>query len=290
MDSENKEKKTVKVTELHKLSPGLNIEGGLPQIALTKNNKNSIWVNVVTVLDCPLVGEHNITFDELVRTNPYPLLENAILEINERHFLATYLTIIGYYLENGFKLVKLDDKEKLNITIHIHQDVTCKPLMRIIECQMNDMIEYFNVDMDKINIDFRTDTPTYVTTDRNYDNTNILISLSQCAGFDEKYPAGTLITPTEFIPYDIKKKEIDYTKKYIVPNDLVTNINDILESKYNKYAVEYVNKNYHSNNQQKDKLHTAKILEKSDFHHLPLLHVDMLWNPDDRKEEIVIIE
>lgn len=285
---------TVNVTELYKIAPGLNIEGGLPQHNLINNNliqsKDVIWANVVIVLDCPLVGEHNITFDELVATNPYPLLENAIEEINEHKFLATYLMILGYYLENGRKLMCVSKDDILNITVHIHQDdKTCKPLRNIIINQLNELVKHFNIDVTHTEIVFRADTPTYVTTDQNCDNIHILISLSQCAGFDEKYPAGTMIIPTEFIPYDIKKKEINIKNKYQADNSLLKDLDDMLNSKFHKYAIEYINKNYQSNNPKKNKIHNVSKLSTKDFHHLPLLHVDQLWNPADRTEEITII-
>lgn len=72
---------------------GLNIEGGFPQRDLIKTNPNGRWVNIIFVLDRPLID--NITFDEILSNNKYPLLESAIDNLNEHHFLAAYLMVMS---------------------------------------------------------------------------------------------------------------------------------------------------------------------------------------------------
>jgi len=94
------------VTELHEIAEGLNIEGGFPGLDLRKVNKLGIWVNLVLVLDRPLID--NIVFDDLLKNNPYPLLENAIDEINEYKMFACYIMIVGYYLELLSMYIKME--------------------------------------------------------------------------------------------------------------------------------------------------------------------------------------
>ena len=162
------------INKIYELGSGLNIEGGYPYHDLIKQNNNAkrIWVNLVVVLDRPLID--NIVFDEIVANNKYPLLENAIENLNEHHFLATYLMTIGYYLEHGRNLVELSDSDKLKITIHVHQDITCLPLIDIIKHQLSDLITNCRINMENIELDFRTDTKTYVTTTHNYKDTHYI--------------------------------------------------------------------------------------------------------------------
>lgn len=279
---------TLKITELEKVAKALNIEGGDPAIDLKKNDfKNiKIWANTILVLDRPLID--NILFDELVANNKFPLLENAIDEINEHSMLASYLMIIGYYLEFGRSITDMKDNEKLNITIHLHQDKASMPLLDIIKKQLDNFIKYSKIQMKNINLDYRTDNVSYITTSKNYNDTHILISLSQCAGLAKDHPAGTFVMAYEFIPYSIDHKTIQVSRKYTVNNDLFTRLNMMLKSKYNKLAVDYINENYFSYNPTKNESHCAKVFVDDDFKVTSVLQVDKLWNPTDRDEMVKI--
>src|SRR6185312_16480063 len=90
----------LKVSEIYQLGGGLNIEGGYP---LRDLKKKSIWANIVVVLDRPLID--NIIFDDILANNKYPLLENALDDLNEHQFMAAYLLILAYYIENGRRLL-----------------------------------------------------------------------------------------------------------------------------------------------------------------------------------------
>lgn len=266
--------------ELYKLAGALNIEGGFPKRDLLKNNINGKWVNLVLVLDRPLVD--NITFDDLFANNKYPLLESAIDNLNEHQFLAAYMMIIGYYMENG----KKDTPEPLKITIHIHQDVTCQPLVdllkKFIELMRNDLNIKRNV-----MLDFRTDQLSYIKTVHEYESTDILISLSQCAGLDPNLLPGHLIVSDTFIPYDISNKKVNINKTYKSNNDLIMDLKDILKSKFNQYAVEFINKNYNSENPKKIN-HSAKLFILNDFEKTQILQVNELWNPTNSLEMVNI--
>lgn len=264
----------ISIKNLFKTAGALNIEGGFPVKYL---NNNSLWVNLVLVLDRPLID--NIIFDEILKNNKYPLLENSIEELNEHKFMASYLMVIGYYIENGRLLLNKTKDEDLNITIHVHQDKSCWLLIHMLRKYLKKMYEYFGFDMNKINIDYRTDDPYFISKSHNYCKTNILISLSQCAGLDPKLCSGELIIPNEFIPFNIDKNEVYCNQKYVVNNDLITRIDDILISKYNDYCVNYINKNYISFNPNKN--YNAKKLSKEDFKTTTILQVDKIWNPKD---------
>src|SRR5579863_9717735 len=97
----------INVTELHKIAPGLNIEGGYPLLDLLKTNNNGIWANIVLVLDRPLIDD--IIFDDILKNNKYPLLENAIHDINEHKFLVAFLITTLYYIEHAQELTNKDN-------------------------------------------------------------------------------------------------------------------------------------------------------------------------------------
>lgn len=265
------------VQHLYKLAGGFNIEGGFPAQDLLNSNPNALWVNLVLVLDRPLIDHH--LFDDIAAKNPYPLLESAIANINEAQMLSIYLMTIGYYLQNGTTLLQ---KQDLNVCIHIHQDVTCKPLINIIKTYVDDLTHHFGIK--NINVEYRNDTKWYQS--EVYNDVDILISLSQCAGLASHLDPGSMIIPTTFIPYDIVSSTVYITRQYLVKNDLIDRMPEILESKYHSYAVEYIQKHYRSANPQK--LQTANKSLLTDFHKTPILHVDRLWNPTNPNETIVL--
>ena len=294
---------SIRIGDLYQLGGGLNIEGGFPANDLNKKSlrSNKIWANLVLVLDRPLID--NIVFDDIMKNNPYPLLENALDDINEHQLLFAYLIIIAYYIDQGRELIRLLDNdegrelirlldnEKLKITIHVHQDVNCLPLIEIIKNQLDDFANAGHLDLSQVEIDFRRDDGHYQKTSHNYDGTHILISLSQCAGLDPKLPAGALIIPNEFIPYDIDSKTVYPNEKYTVKNDLleINRLKEILSAPYNSSAMEYINTQYKSYNNEKNQKYKANLMKVEDFVITPILQVNKLWNPTDQDEKVNIL-
>lgn len=280
----------ISVSELYKIGGGLNIEGGLPQIDLNKNKGEhaKIWANLVVVLDRPLID--NICFDFILNNNRYPLLENAIDNLNEHHFMTAFLLVICYYIKECHKFV---NKEKVKITIHVHQDSICMPLVSLINSHLHRLIASLktqsasepHLNLDRVTIEYRTDIGSYISTAHNYDDTDVLISLSQCAGLDPKYIAGTLIVPDTFIPFDIDSQTVDITKKYSVSNHLMGILDDILKWELHENIVNYVNKNYVSDCPSKK--FKAVLLSQSDFKVTNIIQVSKLWNPLDPHEKII---
>jgi hypothetical protein len=119
--------------KLYQFAPGLNIEGGYPFIDLHESNPHALWVNAIVVLDRPILD--NFLFCDLVekiRMNNYPLLENAIDNLNEHHMLARFLLVTLYYVANA--------KPGSNIVIHFHQDVIAKNLVQIFDIALGDLM------------------------------------------------------------------------------------------------------------------------------------------------------
>ena len=266
----------MKVSEISKFGAGLNIEGGFPKRDLPSGAK---WVNPTLVLDRPLVD--HINFDEIVRTNPFPLLENAIPEINERQMLATYLIMLNYYISNACELT---NKENPVIVIHLHQDENCKPLIQILQEFMNEL------NLLKGNITFETDKPNYQAMNHGKYECDILISLSQCAGLDPNVPAGSIIYADTFIPFDLVSHTVRLDQTYTVRNEFVYDIDKILgQGNVVQDIVNLVNSKYKSANPKKE-LMMAKVPVGSDFIRTSIVQVDRLWNPESPDQEIRVIE
>ena len=270
----------MEIQNLSKVACGLNIEGGFPHRDLIRTSPQALWVNLVIVLDRPLIDHH--LFDDILARNPYPLLENAITELNEARMFTAYLAIIGYYCEHGRSLINIKRDTPLRMTIHIHQDTVCQPLVDLLKSMVNEMMTYFSV-RDVI-IDYRTDSKWYAP--QEYGDAHILVSLSQCAGLDSQSEPGTLLVPSIFIPYDIDNKVIFKSRMYHANNDLPKHLTDILTSKYSAYAFDYVTTNYRSANPSKQ--HRVTPLAKEDFVECVLLQVDKLWNPTNPQEVVEI--
>jgi len=278
----------LRITELHKLATGINIEGGYPYRCLMRDNpfKNVIWGNIVLVLDRPLLD--NILFEEIekkIREDTSLILENLIDEINEHKMFATYLMILCYYIANGRQLLNKKKDDILHIVVHIHQDIVG---MNIISRFKKYLPEMKDIDLTKIIIEYRIDDYTFISTQHNYTNTDILLSLSQCAGLHPDLKPGDFIIPNTFIPYDIKNKKIYWLSQYKIPNNIVNELNNILNSKYNKLCKEYINNNYISLNSKKLN-DQANLLTKKDFYQTDVLQVTELWNPKDKNAIINII-
>jgi hypothetical protein len=277
----------IPIKNLHKFAGGLNIEGGFPALELKKHNQKGIWANLAVVLDQPVMtGE---TFDDLlgiVTENDYPLLENAINDLNEHKYIAASLLIIIYYLINVPKI--LNETRKLNMIIHIHQDVTCKPLLMIIKDYLSDIMRLLDLDEDKYNIKYLTDHGVYRKSDHNYENVDVLISISQCAGLAPEAGPGSMIISNEFIPYDVGNKCIHLDKKYQVDNDLVHRLQTILNSDLSEIVSRYVDNKYFSNNTSKNGRHNVFPLTDSSFAKAKILQVDGLWNPSNPDELVQI--
>lgn len=221
-----KSHKRISVNQLATIAPGLNIEGGFPFLDISE--KKLPWVNLVVVLDCPLMTK--VTFDELQKhcyEKNYPLLENGVKEIQEQCFLTVYLAIISYYLENHSR-----------ITVHVHQSQKdAFGLISILQKYLNLLI-----DSKQKKIDFRSDNPFYTNVRSKTIEGTILISLSQCAGFSLK--PGTFLVPDTFIPFDADSLTIDTNKMYKCPNQLISDLPFIMSSDCFQKAKQLVMKMY----------------------------------------------
>ena len=251
------------VNQIYTIGCGLNIEGGLPKCNLIRDNPNKkvLWANLILVLDRPLVD--NVLFSEIdqkMKDHNYPLLENTIDEINEHQMFAIYLATICYYIENGNRLLDKQTNDKLHLTIHVHQS---KLSMQLIDI-LHKLILKTNIDISHIHFDYRTDDPIFIATPHYYNDTDILISLSQSAGLDPTIVPGKMVISELFIPYDFANKKIYLGQGQFVENDILNNLANIIGSKYNMDSVDLINKEYVSKNLIKID-HKATPISLNDF-------------------------
>ena len=282
---------SMKSSELHKIAAGLNIEGGDPRLRLEKDHvegSNFLWANLILVLDRPLVD--GVIFEEIWNDNRYPLLENRIDELNEHHFMAAFLMILQYYVKNGHQMLNRSKDSKLKITVHLHQDPSRRELCNILDMHLRHLCKLMGGTPDQVELEYLTEDNAetfFVGTKTDYSKTDILVSLSQCAGFLPEYPPGTLHLADTFIPFSAASNVIDTTKEYKVDNDLMGRIDDILKSEFNSRSVGHVNSLYKSYNPKKsdDK---ARLLTKADFVETKILQVHGIWNPTNGDQLVTI--
>lgn len=260
--------KYLSASKLSYLAPGLNIEGGNPARDL---NSNSIWACLCVVLDRPLID--NISFDNVmasVKKNNYPLLENAIPNLNEKQMFSQMLCTALYYVELMIK------KSLTYLTIHVHQDIIAKNLITIFDSHFKKLMDNIGIKYENLVINYRTDTGHYLKTSVNNDKIDVLISFSQCAGLDANLEPGSMLVPNEFIP--MTDDRILCRDIYQSNNDLANHIEDVVKVSYHQYVVDYINDNYVSAKQCQGE---ARISDSKDFVISRLLQVSDLWCPSE---------
>ncbi len=277
------------IHNLHAIAGALNIEAGLPCLHM----KKGLWVNFILGLDNPL--ETQVTFDDLLEKfssslqcdcTDMAILENVVPEFNESRFFAFAIAVIGYYAEHGRERLDQRGSSPLHITVHIHQDgnlLSCQNLIRILRGYVSAMMDAF--EFENVAVEYRSDDRYYTTLEHDYSETDILISVSQCAIVDPEIKPGEIIVANEFVPYDVTRQSVNTDQTYSVHNDLVGTLDSIVQSEYSTYAVQFVDEHYRSFNRTKD--HASRFFA-DDFVRTKVLAANGMWNPssDDRYDVI----
>lgn len=279
---------------------GLNIEGGSPHRDLLETSRIALprWVNLVTVLDCPLDPCGGNFEDLLKEDRDLPLLENRIHSINEPQLIYVYMTVILDCVLEQARQTSREPGKYGKIVVHIHQFrsfggrwiALLKGLLNhFAEEHSREQLEGRSVSLDQV-IDWRSDQDTYADsgTDRDYQGTLVLISLSQCAGLSPEYPPGSMFVPNEFIPFDLDQGVILGNQRYAVDNALTPELLlEILQSPLGMHVCNFVNQYYRSSSEAKkgDPAHIARVPEASPVHCVPLLQVSRIWNPTHAEKQ-----
>jgi hypothetical protein len=265
---------------LGRVAAGLNIEGGYPGIDAGPNCR---WINVVSVLDRPLVD--NLPFDQLkqkVLENKYDLLEAGVDMLDEKRLLQILISILSFYIS----------KYK-SIIVHIHQaPEDAKGLQSILQQAVNEMAT-------DCKIQWRTDNPFYIRQPLTQPQASTpqtaavavvaaaaecVLSLSQCAGFLSCQPPGTLLIPSRFVPFDVKSNTVYMSKSYEVANGFLADVVQIAQAKeHHEFAAKCLIK-FKSQNVKKALSDLQGTIDPADFldsFRVPtaLLQVSDLWNP-----------
>lgn len=184
----------INIFNLDDISVGLNIEGNHPSYFIPKNCK---WYNIVQVIDEPLKGK---TFEKVMENkynNKYDYIEEAV-GIDKDNFISQLVD-----------LIKRISKDHKNVLVHVHQANGSTILDRTLEEATG-----IKCILDEIN--FYEHSVEYKTA---YPDIDALISISQCAGFNQ--PPGTWIIPTTYMTMDIDNNiiytECLYAMNYIRP-------------------------------------------------------------------------
>lgn len=256
---------------------GLNIEGGFPYEDLSHiHGDDAIWSNIIFVLDRPLVD--HLTFENVLNetnTKKYNMIERMFDKFNEHTMFSIMTTIITHYVK------KYDEP----IIVHIHQlSFFSHNIINLLKSMINKkMLE---------NITFITDNNTYYES-RNeiieqYKKSRIVLSFSQCAGFNKDHDSGTIYIANEFIPFNVNTNTISINESYKIKNDIINNLENILNGDDYQNIIDYIDSNYFDNESNINKKYEKSVkLTLSDFIETKILQVDNLWNPDVNCEYFV---
>lgn len=278
----------IPTNELKAISDGLNIEGGLPALAL---KEGQIWANLCVILDRPF--NDGLDFDEISSTNTYPLKESSIVSYNEAQVHYAFLTAIYYYITHAQRITQKHDQERVKVTVQLHRNSSGANHLKILEELMSiafkatPYMKLENLNTEK-NTQFVYDYPDcqvvvdyrfgYSSEDlNNYQGQDIVLSLGLASGFRSDWPSGTLLMSEKFIPIDLKDMVIQKNSCYAVANHLINALPDMLQQQ-NPTLLQAVSTHFRSLNPHKG-AHTAKNLSLCDFHSATLLQACEIFNP-----------
>lgn len=285
------------LNDLKFFADGLNVEGGIPAQNLTKKQ---IWADLSLVLDRPF--EDGVDLNEITETNSYPLKESSISSYNEAQANLTYLTVMHYYITHARKIAKKSQDDLVKMTVQVHRNGSGLPHLHLLEkLLLRAVPEFKGVKMDKgseKNAAFTYLYPDYNTiveyrygytpeTINNYQQQDIVLSISLNSGFNPLWPSGTLLIPFQFIPLDLETMNMNKNESYHVRNHLLEVLPDLIDSQ-NPAFVEIINDHFLSPNDAKKGL-LASSLKYEDFHPATLLQANGLFNPKALPNEFHLI-
>lgn len=299
------EKKTYPLHLLHNHGDALNIEGGL--IPLYKLKPHQIWVNLGIVLDKPF--EDGIDYNEWKKKNKYKLKETSFPNYNESLADYTYATLLKYYIDEAHTITNKPSSEPVKIIVHIHRGKSGPAHIALLEKLLtkcfysgkksenlssslhpkifNNAIATYRYPGNTI-IEYRYGSGLMPEIFGNFDNADIVISLSLVAGFNPNIPSGSIVVPTTFIPFTLFNMQLRKDLQYSVPNHLAKAIPKLVKSQDPK-VINIINKLFRSENRNKGHL-VAKRLTKGDFKIVTILQADGLFNAKLLPQTFEVIE
>lgn len=197
----------LKVKDLSNYAYGLNIEGCRPYYDMPKTCK---WYNIVQIIDVPFSSNNIQEILDDAKNNYRTIEESVGIKDSNLNFFCNLINDIKKKYDNEPKIL-----------VHIHQPSNNTIIDKLLLDKLNFTIKsgYHNVDIIKDRYNYFFDKEHYkVDYKRVYKKYDVIISLSQCAGFNSKeYPVGTFLIPNNYVNFDIENNII-YTNEHFNNN------------------------------------------------------------------------
>lgn len=234
--------------QLYKIAEALNIEDGFLA------TRAKIWANVTLVYDQPLQTHTDIY--TYLNQKQQPLLGLRVPNFNVPQMFYNVLTIILYYFNKypnkQFRLIFHQPEAFTQIDIFIKKHLS------------NFSTPKYTIQLDKID---------YYDTTYYFNQDDILLTFSLCAGLSPHLKPGDLIAADHFIPYI--DNTIYKSQEYTVRNDIllektqietyqIPKLKDYIESYYQTLITPYLN-----------------------IQHLTMLQVNKLWSPVTKYVKVI---
>lgn len=275
------------------VADGLNIEGGTIPLHYLKSGQ--VWANLCVVLDRPF--EDGVEWQDLTSSNSFPLKEASILNYNEAQVNYAYALAMHYYLTHAHIIAKKPRTETAKVMIQVHRNTSgpchlsllekilteCCPELKGIKAERSSsskfkMFSYLFLDIN-IEAAFYYGSKNLAQLEKEYQDFDIILSLSLAAGLNLDWGSGTLLVPDQFIPFSLKSLIVSPQSRYSVQNHLKESISEIVRNQDEK-ILKIINEELGSLNIQKSH-QKAEKLKVEDFKQATFLQVDGDFNPSN---------
>lgn len=281
--------------QIHNFADVLNIEGGTIAKKLTSKQK---WFNVATILDRPYID--GVEFDFMAKNKKYDLKESAIKEYNELQNFFVHTSLIKYCIDNAHRISTKKNGESVKIIVQVHRPKSGIKYINILYdiikkaypefCNFKKIEgklanELFMIELPKkVSVHFRFGSEPHTLID--FDDADIIISISLVAGFNANFKPGDIVIPTDFVPMDLDTMVLKSATKYSVQNSFARYLEEIINGQ-DEQLMRVINNNFKSPNNEKHALKAKKFIAK-DFNQVKVLHVNKNFSPSLLPKEFQI--
>jgi hypothetical protein len=276
------------IKDIRKFGDIINVAGG--RIPHDKLHNGQIWGNICFVISNPL--EEDLSVAEWIGKKKYPLKETYMHNFNEPQVYYTISTIIRYYILNAHTIFGKSKDEEVKMVVHVHRNSSAEYFIRCLQDTINDCFpELSNYKVEKNIFDpllvSRLYLPNHVTVDyrygylpstlTDYQDANIVLSISPVASINQNLQPGTLVAPAQMIPMSLDSMTVIASREYKVSNHIIEAADKIIQSQDDR-ALALVNTKHLSSNPMKKDLKAERI-GKETFLPVGLIQVDGYFNP-----------
>lgn len=265
------------LSHLSHYGDGLNIEGGL--IAKDQKKEHQVWANIGFILDRPLIEKRDL--DEITKENTYLLKESSLLEYNEPQVAMIQALVIKYYIENGHLITNKNRDEPVRMVINVHRNRSgpahIELLERLFQVCFTDLkkIDYRKYATKKMVITLSYGT--LVDFSDEFEDADIILSLSLFSGLNQAWSAGTALLPETFIPFDLHSMHLLFSDSSPSQNHLLEVIEKVLALQ-TALLITQVNEEFFSPNRKKRML-KAHWIQKEEIKEATILQANGMFYP-----------